>query len=126
MRIIPNLYWALNFECESLLCSQKTLMCWYYFCIIERMCLFHLIQCLSSFLDRDFVSMDPRNYPWLENGFLLLQKCLCQLPPELLKICKSCKDCSTKIYECVSETSWNLPNILWLQCKTSKYLQKHV
>ena len=63
--------------------------------------LFYLLRRLSSLLDTHFASMDPRNYPWLEkNGFLLPDKCLCQLPPVLLKICKSCKGCSTKRCEC--------------------------
>ena len=63
--------------------------------------LFYLIRRLSSLLDTHFVSMDPRNYSWLEkNGFLLPDKCLCQLPPALLKICKSCKGCSRKRCVC--------------------------
>ena len=86
----------------------------------------HLIRRLSSLLDTHFVSMGPRNYSWLEkNGFLLPDKCLHQLPPALLKICKSFKGCSTKrcVCVCVSETSWKLHSILWLRCKMSKYLQ---
>ena len=65
------------------------------------MLLFYLIRRLSSLLDTHFVSMDPRNYSWLEkNDFLLPDKCLRQIPPDLLKICKSCKGCSTKRYVC--------------------------
>ena len=61
------------------------------------MCLFYLICCLSSLLDRYFVLIGPQNYSWLEkNGFFLPHKCFLQLPPALLKICKSCKSCSTK------------------------------
>ena len=42
-----------------------------------------------------------RNYSWLEkNGFPLPGKCLRQLPLALLKICKSCKCCSTKRCVC--------------------------
>ena len=73
------------------------------YCIRNRyiMRLFYLISCLSSLLDTHFVSMDPRNYSWLEkNGFLLPDKRLHQLLPALLKICKSCKGCSTKRYVC--------------------------
>ena len=65
------------------------------------MLLFYLIRRLSSLLDTHFVSMDPRNYSWLEkNDFLLPDKCRRQIPPDLLKICKSCKGCSTKRYVC--------------------------
>ena len=72
--------------------------------------------------DTHFVSMDPPNYSWFQkNGFLLPDKCLCQLPPTLLKICKSCKRCSTK--RCVLEISWKLHSILLLWSKISKYLQ---
>ena len=68
--------------------------------------LFYLIRRLSSLLDTHFVSMVPRNYSWLEkNGFLLPDKCLHRLPPALLKICKSCKDCSTKRCVCVGNFS---------------------
>ena len=51
------------------------------YCIrnVHIMCLFYLIRRLSSLLDTHFVSMDPRNYSWLEkNGFLLPDKCLHQ------------------------------------------------
>ena len=65
--------------------------------------LLYLIRRLSSVLNTHFVSVDPRNYSGLENnGFLLSDKCLRQLPPALLKICKSCKGCSAKRCVC-----WN-------------------
>ena len=65
------------------------------------MLLFYLIHHLSLLLDTNFVPMDHCNYSWLEkSGFLLLDKCLRQLPPVLLKIWNSCKDCSTKRYLC--------------------------
>ena len=88
------------------------------------LCLFCLIRCLSSLLDINFVSMDPRNYSCLEkNGFLVPDKCLRQLTPALLKICKSCKGCLTKRCVFLSETSWKLRIKLWLWWKMSKYLQ---
>ena len=78
------------------------------------MLLFYLIRRLSSLLDTHFVSMDPRNYSWLEkNDFLLPDKCLCQIPLDFLKICKSCKGCSTKRYV-YQNTSWKLHNVMVL------------
>ena len=74
--------------------------------------LFYLIHRLSSLLDTHFVLMDPRNYSWLEkNGFLLMDKCLHQLPPALFKTCKSCKCCSTE--RCVCQ---NLPGSCTVYC----------
>ena len=68
--------------------------------------LLYLIRRLSSLLDTHFVSMDPRNYSWLEkNGLLLPDKAKRQLPPALLKIRMSCKSYSTKRCVCVRETS---------------------
>ena len=74
---------------------------WFHHHAVFEMYLFYLIRCLSSWLGKHFVLMDPRSYSWLEkNGFHLRDKCLHHLPPALLKMCNSCKDCSTKICLC--------------------------
>ena len=92
---IYHQYVTCNTPSQSLVSSSYCIRNWHI------MRLFYLICRLSSLLDTHFVSRDHRNYSCLEkNGFLLPGKCLYQSPTALLKICKSCKGCSTKRYVC--------------------------
>ena len=87
------------------------------------MLLFYLIRRLSSLLDTYFVSIDPRNYSWLEkNDFLLPDKCLCQTKTKSFENMQIMQRLLNKKIR-VSKTSWKLHNILWFWCKMSKYLQ---
>ena len=57
--------------------------------------MFYLIKQLSSLLNKSFVPVDHIMYGWKEKGgYLLPNKCLCEIPNKLINTC-GCNDCSS-------------------------------